>query len=262
MENRTGHINVSVANCYAAPSYQSEITTQGVLGEAVEILESSEKFIKIRQSDTYESWISQAQVSPGFKETGKKIIVRSHFSRIYHENRSDSQPVKDAVIGSRLFAVDEDPAWYRIRLPGNETGWIAKEHFGRFPLVSKQGIVSLSREFLGYQYFWGGKTPKGIDCSGFTQLVYALLGTTLPRDSSAQKEQGPHFSDDFHDAEGSDLLFFGKDKKKVTHTAISLGKGKVIHSSGWVKINSMIKGEPDFDQELVHNFISVNRYLT
>ena len=73
-----GSINVSVSSHYRNPSYASEITSQGILGERVEILEHHPPFTRIRQADGYESWISTDQVYQGAAPAGTDITAKSH----------------------------------------------------------------------------------------------------------------------------------------------------------------------------------------
>ncbi len=260
MAHEKGSINVSVANLYKNSCYESEIITQGLLGEDVQILQNKNDFIKIRQKDGYKSWISRHQISQPVIITGKKIIVRDHFIGIF-KDKELSLPLKDAVIGCCLTTVDEDENLYKIHLPTGESGWTHKKHFTAFPELSKDAIINLAKEFLGYQYFWGGKTPKGFDCSGFVQLVFALLGKQISRDAWLQVDEGLHLADTFEDAGIADLLFFGSSQDKITHVGISLGNQKFIHALGWVRINSLNKDDPDFSPEHLKTFIAANRFI-
>ncbi|MEA3387304.1 MAG: C40 family peptidase, partial [Patescibacteria group bacterium] len=187
------------------------------------------------------------------------VLVRSHFMRLYAQPSDDADAVRDAVIGCQLKAVDEQGSWYRIALPDGTSGWAKKKNFGSIPEPLPKNIVSLAREFLGYQYFWGGLTPKGFDCSGFVQTVYGLHGVQLPRDSW-QQQQHHQVSTDYHDAQPGDLLFFSNKPDTVTHVAISLGQQKYIHASGWVRLDSFNENDDIFEKQRAQSFVSVNRY--
>jgi cell wall-associated NlpC family hydrolase len=56
--------------------------------------------------------------------------------------------------------------------------------------ASASAIVSIARQYIGVPYVSGGATPAGFDCSGFTQYVFAQVGISLPRSSSAQRHSG------------------------------------------------------------------------
>ncbi len=256
---KQGAINVSVSSHYGEPSYASEVTSQGILGEWVEILEHRSPFTRIRQADGYESWISTDQVHQGGVTAGTDRMAKTHFVRIHKEPSLFSEGVRDAVIGCTLTVVAEEEDWYMIALPDGSRGWAEKKHFGLFPGFSVENVITLAREFLGYQYTWGGRSPKGFDCSGFVQTVFHLLGVPLPRDAW-QQQQHNQFSTDYRRAEPADLLFFGKTVDHVTHVAISLGDDRFIHASGWVRINSLKETDGDFSDHHLRTFISVNRY--
>jgi cell wall-associated NlpC family hydrolase len=98
--------------------------------------------------------------------------------------------------------------------------------------ASESAVVNEAQKYLGVPYLWGGTDPsKGLDCSGFTQLVYGNLGIDLPRVSSQQATAGrPVASID--DARPGDLLFFDYSKQRagVDHVGIYIGNGKMIHA--------------------------------
>ena len=252
-------INVSVSNHYRESTYNSEIVSQGLLGEGVEIIERNPLFARIRQSDSYISWVSNDQVVEREIPSGASLLVTSHFMKIHKGPSRESECIRDGVIGCRLPAVDERDGWYRVALPDGAEGWAQKKHFGSLAQFSPLKIVALAREFLGYQYFWGGRSPKGFDCSGLVQTVFGLLGVTLPRDSWQQQENNI-ISKDFRVAEPGDLLFFSKTPERVTHVAIAVENQRFIHASGWVRYNSLRKADEDFSGNHLKTFVSVNRY--
>lgn len=99
--------------------------------------------------------------------------------------------------------------------------------------------VEIAKKYLGVNYRWGGTDPKtGLDCSGFTQLVYKQLGVTLPRVSGDQAKSGTPVSS-LASAKPGDLLFFGS---PVRHVGIYMGDNKMIdapHTGTVVKIQKV-----------------------
>jgi cell wall-associated NlpC family hydrolase len=85
---------------------------------------------------------------------------------------------------------------------------------------------------------WGGRTPFGIDCSGFTQMVYRMAGIPLYRDVQQQALQGQvrGFAEE---AQPGDLAFFDDEEGRIIHTGIVLEEGKIIHASGSVRIDTL-----------------------
>lgn len=105
-------------------------------------------------------------------------------------------------------------------------------------ISTNDSIADTAMKFINSPYIWGGRLPSGLDCSGFTQLVYKIQGTPIPRDSWQQAEKGKII--DFIDqAEPGDLVFFDNDRGKIAHVGMILSRGLVIHASGRVRIDSI-----------------------
>jgi len=252
-------VNVSVSNHYRDPSSTSEVVTQGLLGERLEVLEKTSTHIHVRQEDGYQSWVPEDLVAFEPEQQGEKLLVRSHFMRVYEQPDSRSTSLREAVIGCTLRAIDEQGKWLRITLPDGTSGWAEKCHFGTFPGATVENILDLAHEFLGYAYSWGGRSPKGFDCSGFVQTVFKLHGVKLLRDAWQQQEHH-QISTNFLDAQPGDLLFFSGKPNRVTHVAISLGQQRYIHASGWVRLDSFNENDDVFERQRAQSFVSVNRY--
>jgi cell wall-associated NlpC family hydrolase len=92
--------------------------------------------------------------------------------------------------------------------------------------------------YLNAPYLWGGKTPFGIDCSGFTQMVYKLNGYHLKRDASQQATEGEPLSF-IEESEPGDLAFFDNEEGKIIHVGIIMDNNYIIHSSGKVRIDRL-----------------------
>ncbi|NCC78500.1 MAG: hypothetical protein EOM07_02715 [Clostridia bacterium] len=116
--------------------------------------------------------------------------------------------------------------------------------------ASGQAVLDYAYRFLGTPYVWGGTTPSGFDCSGFTQYVYRHFGVNLPRVSRAQGSYGTKIS--YSNLQAGDLVFFGSGG--ISHVGIYIGGGNMIHSprpGKTVEISSM----------RYHNFITARRVL-
>jgi peptidoglycan DL-endopeptidase CwlO len=101
---------------------------------------------------------------------------------------------------------------------------------GSSSTASESAVVAEAQKYLGVPYLWGGTDPsKGLDCSGFTQLVYGNLGVDLPRTSSQQATAGRAVAS-LADARPGDLVFFDYSSSRagVDHVGIYLGNGKMI----------------------------------
>jgi hypothetical protein len=136
----------------------------------------------------------------------------------------------------------------------------------RYDIIGEIGetdsIANVARSFLNVPYLWGGRTHFGIDCSGFTQIVYKLKGINLKRDASIQAQEGTAV-DSVLTAKLGDLAFFNNDEGRITHVGIILGAGKIIHASGKVKIDS-IDTQGIYSEELkryTHRLKVIRRYF-
>jgi cell wall-associated NlpC family hydrolase len=90
--------------------------------------------------------------------------------------------------------------------------------------------------YLNAPYVWGGRTPFGIDCSGFVQMVYKMKKIKLLRDASQQASQGEVISL-LGEAEPGDLAFFDDAEGKITHVGLLIDRSHIIHCSGKVRID-------------------------
>ncbi|MCW2704852.1 MAG: Lytic transglycosylase catalytic [Blastococcus sp.] len=96
--------------------------------------------------------------------------------------------------------------------------------------ASESAVVAEAQKYIGVPYLWGGTDPsKGLDCSGFTQLVYGNLGVDLPRTSSQQATAGTPVAS-VADARPGDLVFFDYSSSRagIDHVGIYVGNGKMI----------------------------------
>lgn len=91
-------------------------------------------------------------------------------------------------------------------------------------------IIATAKNYIGVKYVWGGTTPSGFDCSGYTSYVFAQHGITLPRVSRDQYKVGTPVS--YNNLHPGDLVFFSLDEDKVIdHVGIYIGNGQFINAS-------------------------------
>lgn len=116
------------------------------------------------------------------------------------------------------------PAEAAVQADGYSTVANAVEP-GEAPVASASGIVATALQFVGYPYVWGGSSPAGFDCSGFTSYVYGLHGISLPRTAAAQGGAGTVIP--ASEAQPGDLVIWSHGG----HAAIYLGGGQIVHAS-------------------------------
>jgi len=123
-------------------------------------------------------------------------------------------------------------------------------------------LLDKAKAFLGTPYRYGGRTPKGFDCSGFVSFVFDSFGVALPRSSVHQAKQGE--SIDLDEIQPGDLLFFktrGK-KNRISHVGIYLGEGQFIHAGSWGSRKSRCVKISELDGDYyVKRLVSARRVL-
>lgn len=125
-----------------------------------------------------------------------------------------------------------------------KSGWVNASYLTTTKKVSADlsEVISYGEKFLGTPYVWGGTTPSGFDCSGYTSYVYKnVLGKSLPRTSGAQYAASEKISKDA--AEVGDLVFFSGNGRSITHVAIYAGNNRLLHAAGkQVKYSNLYDG--------------------
>ena len=198
----------------------SEMINQILFGESFKIIKKEKKWTYVELlHDKYKGWICNKQYTLINKKINQTIICNKKNCNIQIENITQS-----IVLGSLI------PKEYSVQKKLNI-------HFNLnfFDIIDFENwFIKICKKYLNTPYLWGGRTPFGIDCSGYTQMVYRFFGINLPRDAYQQEKKGRNI--DFSKIKIGDLAFF-QEKDKITHVGIILKKNKIIHSSGKVKIN-------------------------
>lgn len=216
---------------------RSEMVSQVLFGETLDVLEMRSNWARVRvATDHYEGWVDPKQFA---------LIDDAELNRI---NKAKLFYTVDLVqILTHIKTKQMIPLVMGSHLPGLKDGKIkiAGEQY-LFDASSIQSIVKPTRKrvlenammYINAPYLWGGKSPFGIDCSGFTQTVYKVSGISLNRDASQQAMQGETVNF-ITDALAGDLAFFDNEEGNIIHVGILLGDNKIIHASGKVRIDAI-----------------------
>ena len=250
-----GICNLAVVPMRAEPSDRSEMVSQILFGEAFEILEWKDKWVQVTTAlDNYTGWIDRLQV-----------VMLGHLA--YKRLLQTPAPVSFRAVTQAWKIFDNTvvyiPAGSSLAFLEGTTSYIGDQRFEIIGEVGETDSVSnIARSFLNAPYLWGGRTHFGIDCSGFTQIVYKLKGIHIKRDASLQAQEGI-VVDSVLKAVPGDLAFFNNDEGRITHVGIILGAGQIIHASGKVKIDS-IDTQGIYSEELkryTHRLKTIKRYF-
>lgn len=250
-----GICNLAIVPLRAEANDRSELVSQVLFGEAFEILEWKEKWVKITTTtDNYTGWIDRLQ----FTMLGHMAYKRL----IQHPAPLTFRPVTQAwkILDNTVIYL---PAGSSLAFLEGTTAYIGNQKFEIIGEIGeKDHITNIARSYLNVPYLWGGRTHFGIDCSGFTQVVFKLIGLNLRRDASMQAQDGQPV-EGLNKVKLGDLAFFGAEEGKITHVGILLGNGEIIHASGKVKIDK-VDNDGIYSEELkrhTHKLRSISRFL-
>tara|TARA_B100000965_G_C19559122_1_gene743655 strand:+ start:858 stop:1634 length:777 start_codon:yes stop_codon:yes gene_type:complete len=234
MKYGLGHL--SVVPCRAEPSDSSEQVTQLLFGETIKVYEKKRSWYRVKTAhDNYECWMDENQFifisEDEFNELKNPPLLVSEFADlIKHEQSGEMMTL---LLGSNLPFYSNSI----VKLGNDEWKYTGSSYsFGDNHLKSK--LVEHALMLLNAPYQWGGRSPFGIDCSGFVQLIYKLNGIYLPRDASQQAQKGQKLSF-IEEAEEGDLAFFDNEEGNITHVGMILENNRIIHASGMVRIDRL-----------------------
>ena len=260
------------------PSEGSEQLTQLLFGEVCQVLERLPRWTKIRSTvDGQTGWVDFKMVtSIGDEatgdeakgigvvalpiaaatdmETGEELMLTLGTRLPNYAHGTFEILGKKYLINPACVSHLEDalqaighPAGYRLEGKGEE-------------------VCTIAQTLLNAPYLWGGKNAMGIDCSGFTQVVYSVFGVNLLRNAREQITQGTPVAS-LAEAQAGDLAFFDHADRdpqatNISHVGLLLDKQTIIHCSGCVHVDYIDDmGIHLPDGELTHHLVQIKRYL-
>ena len=218
-------------------NHRSEMVTQLLFGETYTVIEALKEWVNIRISnDNYEGWIELKQHSSisdqEFKHlSGNPFFISTDLVQVISNNSKNT--IFPILLGSNIYGEQNTP-YFLNKQEYTFGGEMATSN-------ANSNASTIIENALMYQhspYLWGGKSPFGIDCSGFVQMTYYLSGIKLLRDASQQATQGETINM-ISEASAADLCFFDNEEGEITHVGILLPENKIIHASGQVRIDSI-----------------------
>ena len=270
-----GIVCMSTASFNCGGSFSAESGTQALMGMPVRILEeNNDDWYRCINMEGYTAWVITRSVKAMTEEEYKaylakpKVFVKTKYSTLYSEKNVNSLPVSDLVWGCILIDEGKSGTWRKVSVADGRTGYVPASDVIDLKawidsaVPTEKNIVETAKQFCGFPYVWGGTSIKGVDCSGLSKSAYFLNGYVLRRDASQQCKtgdsvdvhrfvEGDYTKEALSNLRPGDLVFFGRKaengrRERVTHVAIYMGDGMIIHSSNIVRINSLIPGEKDY----------------
>jgi len=229
-----GICNLNSIPLRATPSDSSEMVSQVLFGECFEIVDKQNNWLQIVLSfDGYQGWIDNKQ---------QIAISKELFESLNNEEQTIVGDMVNFVTFNKteLFTLSLGATLPLYKQPNFILNQIAYTYDGSFfkGIRKKESLIENAYYYLNSPYLWGGKTPFGIDCSGFTQMVYKLSGHVILRDASQQATQGETLSF-IEESEPGDLAFFDDEEGNIIHVGIILANHHIIHAHGKVRIDKL-----------------------
>lgn len=189
---KTLYINTETANLRKTASTTSEVVTTLSLNSAVNVISEENGWSKVKVGDK-EGYISSSLLSDKRQETSRSM------TKFREKEKTDEESNKT-----------ENTNTSNVASSGNGSS-----------------VVATANQYIGSRYVYGGTTPSGFDCSGFTSYVYKKYGVSLSRTAAGQYSNGVAVSKG--ELQPGDLVMFGK--SGINHVGIYIGGGKMIHAA-------------------------------
>ena len=210
--------NFPVINLYKKPSVKSEVVTQMIYGESFSISKKSKKWLKIKiKEDNYKGYILNKKYSNFLKPTHKVISLKAKVFKFPNRIKRD-----EITFGSKIKVIDKKNRFFKFA-----NGWLKKEDVKPISHKEKNPFKNIT-SFKNTKYKWGGKSFKGIDCSGLIQVFLNFNNRFCPRDT---KDQLSYFKGniDLKKIKKNDIIYW------KGHVAVALSSKQLIHAYGPMK---------------------------
>lgn len=255
-----GICNQTFITVRSEPREQSEMSSQILFGECYLIIEKYQNWHRVKNMfDGYEGWINTRLHTPISEKNYFKLnqlvpVVLDN--PITNAHRFGSDGIYWLLAGSSIYGLNgktfsmEKEIFTLDQIPDNSSNVPIRDY-----------IEKTALKMLNIPYLWGGRSTFGIDCSGFSQLIYKIAGLTLKRDAREQFNQGVEIQ--LEETQCGDLAFFSNDEGNITHVGMILNDRKIIHSSGKVRIDLLdVNGIYNFSKkEYSHKLKGIRKLI-
>ena len=236
------YVSSPVAEMRQEPRQDSEIVSQAYYSEKINILEEASEWVKIETAvDQYQGWVQSNTLchrNDMYLSNSSNPIahVNRRAAHLYHVQDTTYGPILTLPFESRLEVLEpkeeSNSRWLKVQLVDGRQAYIQRGDVAfNFAPLTRDEMCSLSLQFLGLPYTWGGRSSFGYDCSGFTQMLYRQMEIYLPRDSKDQLHWDGFVSIPTDQLQPGDLVFFGLAEDKIRHVGFYLGDDQFIHAT-------------------------------
>lgn len=224
---------IPVAPIRVNPDHRAEMVSQLLFGERAIITFKEKSWGKIvSKADAYTGWCQLNHL----QEVDDEIfnITPTKMAAGWVNEIGFNGQLMMIPFGSSLTALNNDKAeWQQSIIQYTGLTWDLNKVSARPDTIKKIAFT-----YLNTGYLWGGRSVFGVDCSGFTQMVYKFLNIPLQRDAHLQAMQG-ELVGFIQQSHCGDLAFFDDEDGKIIHVGILLNDQEIIHAAGKVRIDKI-----------------------
>ncbi len=215
---------------------RSEQVSQLLFGEVVEVIDRiGRTWSRVRCPwDNSLGWVNSRQILPVSAETAQQFQQHFAYCLDIFQPLLSSEHAIPVTLGARLPDFDG----MKFALDGQTYFYSGQAVFPEHLRPTADRVTKIARRYLFAPYQWGGRSPLGIDASGFTQMVFRIVGIPLQRLPDKQVLQGS-LVDFVEEAEPGDLAFFENKAGNISHTGILLPDNRIIHAYEQVRTDRL-----------------------
>lgn len=241
MAAEIGTVNVDVLNVRESASLEAPVLGQMKKNTPVSVLEAADGWSRIAYAGG-EAYVLGQYINIQFLEDGVTFLYGvPKFGQVQVDTLNvrvaasfEADCSKALHKNEKLELVGESGEFYLIQEEDGAIRFVAKEYIAEITYEEyKQknslgdAVVDTARQYMGTPYVYGGRSPSGFDCSGFTSYVYEQMGVSLNRTAGGQLQNGYYVS--LEEMQPGDLVFFGS-SSYISHVGIYIGDGNMIHA--------------------------------
>lgn len=249
------YVNVNLLNVRKGPGSETEIVATLPKATRVQCFDSGNEWVKIVAEDKTEGYVFAEYLSDTAPPVYKYVVVNA--VNLRKGPGSDTELLGTVSFGKKVQVFETDNDYVRVLTSDGSEGYVFKDYLGDETVLASRStstgqyynsdlanqIIEYAKQFLGVRYVYGGTSPKGFDCSGFTQYVFKKFNIKLPRTASEYANVGTKVSR--QDLKPGDILLFDVNNSwHIGHVGIYIGNDKFIHASssrGKVAITTLSK---------------------
>ncbi len=214
---QTKYINSQTVNVRSGPSTTSSIVMQLKLNTEVQVLSEENSWYRIKVEDQ-EGYVASSLLSDTKQETSRGMETSRDFTSEVQENETEANEENQANNSANQSNNVNN---------GDTSNTTSAEPVNNVSSNKGEEVLAYAMQFKGSKYVYGGTSPSGFDCSGFTYYVYKHFGITLSRTAAGQySSNGTSVSRS--QLKAGDLVMFCN---PVNHVGIYIGNGQMIHAA-------------------------------